>query len=101
MYGNYDAKNQPPEFDLVLGVNTWDSVKLDNPSNVISKEIIHVLSSDYVYVCLVNTDSGIPFISALELRLLDNSIYEIQSGSLTSFARWDFGAVGSPYELVR
>lgn len=98
MYGNYDAKNQLPEFDLILGVNMWESVQLDNASSVISKEIIHVLSSDYIYVCLVNTDSGIPFISALELRLLDNSMYETQSGSLVRYARWDFG---SPYELIR
>ncbi|KAL6335306.1 hypothetical protein AAG906_029547 [Vitis piasezkii] len=98
MYGNYDAKNQLPEFDLILGVNMWESVQLDNASSVISKEIIHVLSSDYIYVCLVNTDSGIPFISALELRLLDNSMYETQSGSLVRYARWDFG---SPSELIR
>nr|CAN65001.1 hypothetical protein VITISV_023487 [Vitis vinifera] len=98
MYGNYDAKNQLPEFDLILGVNMWESVQLDNASSVISKEIIHVLSSDYIYVCLINTDSGIPFISALELRLLDNSMYETQSGSLVRYARWDFG---SPNELIR
>uniref|UniRef100_A0A0E0DNU2 Malectin-like domain-containing protein n=1 Tax=Oryza meridionalis TaxID=40149 RepID=A0A0E0DNU2_9ORYZ len=42
-YGNYDAFNSPPAFDLYLGANYW------------------------VKVCLVNTGSGTPFISGLDL----------------------------------
>lgn len=26
LYGNYDSRNQPPAFDLYLGVNLWKSV---------------------------------------------------------------------------
>ncbi|WJZ94429.1 hypothetical protein VitviT2T_013290 [Vitis vinifera] len=33
LYGNYDDKDQLPEFDLHLGVNTWDTVVLDDASN--------------------------------------------------------------------
>ncbi|PWA70163.1 leucine-rich repeat transmembrane protein kinase protein [Artemisia annua] len=37
-------------------------------------EIIHVTSTGYIYVCLVDIGLGNPFISALELRLLDSSM---------------------------
>ncbi|XP_057976107.1 senescence-induced receptor-like serine/threonine-protein kinase [Malania oleifera] len=99
MYGNYDSKGQLPQFDLHLGVNVWDSVKLENASTIVNKEIIHVLTSDSIYVCLVDTGLGTPFISALELRLLNNSIYTIESGSLVNILRLDFGS--STKEFVR
>ncbi|RVX17214.1 putative leucine-rich repeat receptor-like protein kinase [Vitis vinifera] len=93
-YGNYDAMDQPPEFKLYLGVEEWDSVKLNKSHDqMIWKEIIHVPKTDDIYVCLVNTGSGIPFISALELRALGNSIYnKTQSGSLVLFNRINFGS---------
>ncbi|KAF5466497.1 hypothetical protein F2P56_016417 [Juglans regia] len=77
LYGNYDGKNQDPEFDLYLGVNKWTTVKNTDGKNY---EIIHLLSTDYIDVCLVNTGQGVPFISALELRRLNNSIYPITAG---------------------
>lgn len=92
MYGNYDGQGQVPDFDLYLGANIWDSVKLGQPSDIIYKEIIHVSSLNYIHVCLVNTGSGTPFISALELRPLGNDIYVTQSGSLALLTRWDTGA---------
>eukprot|EP00261_Vitis_vinifera_P023137 XP_010654895.1 PREDICTED: putative leucine-rich repeat receptor-like protein kinase At2g19210 [Vitis vinifera] len=100
-YGNYDAMDQPPEFKLYLGVEEWDSVKLNKSHDqIIWKEIIHVPETDDIYVCLVNTGSGIPFISALELRALGNSIYnKTQSGSLVLFNRLNFGSASN--ETVR
>lgn len=98
LYGNYDDKDQQPEFDLHLGVNTWDTVVLDDASSITSKEIIHELSSDYIYVCLINTGFGTPFISVLELRLLNNTIYTTASGSLVPYWRPDFG---SPKGFIR
>ncbi|KAL5757700.1 hypothetical protein ACOSP7_020311 [Xanthoceras sorbifolium] len=90
MYGNYDPQGKLPiQFDLHLGANLWDTVRLDDPSSVVTKEIIHVSSMDYIYVCLGNTGFGTPFISALEFRPLNNSIYVAESGSLVLFARWD------------
>ncbi|XP_022720797.1 LOW QUALITY PROTEIN: LRR receptor-like serine/threonine-protein kinase IOS1 [Durio zibethinus] len=94
MYGNYDAKNETPEFDLYLGPNLWDTMVFQNASAVVVKEIIHVLQSNYLHVCLVNTGKGIPFISALELRLLKNTTYDTNSGteSLEIFFRHAFGS---------
>lgn len=99
MYGNYDGTSRFPEFDLYLGVNKWRTVKLTDSSNITTFEIIHVLQSDYVHVCLVNTDSGTPFISVLELRILNDGTYVTQSGSLELFARLDCGL--SPTRVVR
>ncbi|XP_035547459.1 putative leucine-rich repeat receptor-like serine/threonine-protein kinase At2g19230 [Juglans regia] len=92
LYGNYDGKNQHPEFDLYLGVNKWSTV---NSTVATNYEIIHLLSTDYIDVCLVNTGQGVPFISALELRPLDNSIYPITAGgALVLHDRRDFGSTG-------
>ena len=87
-YGNYDGKNQAPTFDLHIGVNFWITV---DGKEVSSYSIIYVPLTDYIDVCLVNTGNGIPHISALELRLLDNSIYHTAGGALTSPNRFDIG----------
>ncbi|CAO2814724.1 unnamed protein product [Amaranthus hypochondriacus] len=88
MYGNYDQLNKPPTFDLHLGVDVWDTIQLDNSSHILVKEIIHTLKTDYLYVCLANTGLGTPFISGLELRPLNNSIYKTDLGSLNLCHRY-------------
>ncbi|XP_019196781.1 PREDICTED: probable LRR receptor-like serine/threonine-protein kinase At1g05700 isoform X2 [Ipomoea nil] len=93
-YGNYDGKNQLPEFDLYLGVDYWDTLAL-NSSSPSSLEIIHVLSSEFLHVCLVNTGRGTPFISALELRNLNATMYATTTGSLQTFARLDLGSTST------
>ncbi|XP_031286023.1 putative leucine-rich repeat receptor-like protein kinase At2g19210 [Pistacia vera] len=92
MHGNYDGEGSTPSFDLFLDSEVWDSVELSNPSTIVNKEIIHTPKNNYIYVCLVNTDSGTPFISALELRPLKNTTYVTQSGSLQLKGRWYAGA---------
>ncbi|XP_021660430.2 probable LRR receptor-like serine/threonine-protein kinase At1g05700 isoform X2 [Hevea brasiliensis] len=99
MYGNYDDLDKLPEFRLYIGVNLWDKVKFDNASHMVSKEIIHVPTIDDIYVCLLNTGSGTPFISALELRHFHNSTYKAESVSLVLYRRLDFGSTAN--EIVR
>ncbi|KAI4329189.1 hypothetical protein L6164_021481 [Bauhinia variegata] len=99
MYGNYDNLDRQPQFDLYVGVNSWDTVKFENATHVVMKEILHVPSMDDVYVCLLNTDMGTPFISALELRHFHNSSYRTQSGSLALYKRLDIGSTTN--EIVR
>ncbi|KAK4590854.1 hypothetical protein RGQ29_021160 [Quercus rubra] len=86
-YGNYDGKNQVPTFDLHIGVNLWRTVAIKDGSY----SVIYVPLTDYIDVCLVNTGNGIPYISALELRLLDNSIYHTAGGALINPRRYDIG----------
>ncbi|KAJ4890976.1 putative leucine-rich repeat receptor-like protein kinase [Raphanus sativus] len=95
MYGNYDTLGQAPEFDLYLGVNLWDSVKIDNATLIVTKEIIYTLRSDHVHVCLVDKDKGTPFLSVLELRLLKSDTYETPYDSMMLFKRWDLGGLGN------
>ncbi|XVF26890.1 hypothetical protein REPUB_Repub14bG0058900 [Reevesia pubescens] len=89
MYGNYDGQGKVPQFELHLEANLWDTVKLQDASTAVTKEIIHIPSVDYLYVCLVNTGLGIPFISALELRHLENDTYVAEAGSLALMFRYD------------
>ncbi|GLU22347.1 hypothetical protein SLE2022_384280 [Rubroshorea leprosula] len=98
MYGNYDEKNEVPGFDLYLGPNLWNTVSLQNASTARIYEIIHTLQSTHLYICLVNTRNGTPFISALELRLLKNTTYKSQTGSMELFNRYDVGSMpGTPF----
>ncbi|CDP18927.1 unnamed protein product [Coffea canephora] len=93
MYGNYDFKSQPPLFKLYLNANEWDEVKLENASQILIKEVIHNPPTDYIHVCLVNVGSGTPIISALEIRELNNTIYEtMYDDSLILYRRLDEGA---------
>ncbi|EOA15993.1 hypothetical protein CARUB_v10004112mg [Capsella rubella] len=94
MYGNYDGKEALPEFDLYVNVNFWSSVKFRNASENVIKEILSFAKSDTIYVCLVNKGKGTPFISALELRPMNSSIYGTEFGrnvSLVLYKRWDTG----------
>ncbi|KAL5757669.1 hypothetical protein ACOSP7_020280 [Xanthoceras sorbifolium] len=92
MYGNYDGQGKVPRFDLLLESDPWESVEFENASSIIYKEVIHVPQKNYIYVCLVNTGFGAPFISALELRPLQNSTYVARSGSLALSERLDIGS---------
>ncbi|KAG6501625.1 hypothetical protein ZIOFF_041508 [Zingiber officinale] len=62
------------QFDLFLGVNKWQSVQILKPDWVYLAEIITLANDNYFSVCLVNTQSGTPFINFLELRLIDDSM---------------------------
>jgi hypothetical protein len=95
LYGNYDGENKLPEFDLYVGVNFWSSVKFKNASEELTLEIINMAESDETNVCLVNKGNGIPFISSLELRPINSSIYKTEFGdfaSLLLFKRFDIGS---------
>ena len=93
LYGNYDGQDNLPKFDLHMGPNMWDTVKIVNASVTVNKELIHVPSLNYIHVCLVNTGLGTPFISAIELRPLNNTAYVTKSGSLALHARTDDGSL--------
>ncbi|KAF2294535.1 hypothetical protein GH714_012341 [Hevea brasiliensis] len=54
-------------------------------------EIIYFSLTDAINLCLVNTGYGTPFISALELRFMNHSIYRIESRSLSVVGRYDVG----------
>ena len=102
MYGNYDSKNQLPKFELYLGVDEWTTVEIKNASAIYRREIIHIPITDTIDVCLVNVDSGTPFISVLEVRPLNDSLYSpSEPGSLLLHDRCDFGTQKETLGMIR
>lgn len=97
VYGSYDGKDSLPEFDIYLGEKWWGSVVFEDADSVVTKEIIYAASSDYVHVCLFNTGKGTPFISVLELRVLNSDAYLVNYVEL--LARFDVGLKDG--EIVR
>ncbi|OAP14608.1 hypothetical protein AXX17_AT1G46060 [Arabidopsis thaliana] len=92
VYGNYDGLNTIPNFDLYLGSNKWATVN----EILAIKEIIHVMRSNSLQVCLVKTGKTTPMINSLELRPLRNDMYVIESGSLKNEFRAFFKISGDP-----
>ncbi|CAA7410056.1 unnamed protein product [Spirodela intermedia] len=78
LYGNYDGLGRPPTFDLYLGVNLWVTMEAGDFNRA---EIIALAATEGMQVCLVNTGNGTPFISALKLRPLPNSMYTVVNSS--------------------
>lgn len=91
-YGNYDGRRTLPEFNLYFGANFWDSVAFVGDFTV-RKEIVHIVSSNDVQICVVNNGTGTPFISALELRPLEDTAYDTGSLTVASFVRLDYGTL--------
>ncbi|KAL1293055.1 hypothetical protein HN51_053633 [Arachis hypogaea] len=94
LYGNYDGLNELPQFDIHLGSNLWDTVKLTNASQSSYRELMHTPTLNYVHICLVNTGNGIPFISAIEFRNMDfNNVYKTSGATtLARLVGLDFGS---------
>ncbi|KAH8481188.1 hypothetical protein H0E87_031228 [Populus deltoides] len=88
-YGNYDSKNQAHKFDLYIGVNYWATVVDDKDGTYNS--IIYYSVTDTIYVCLVNTGSGVPFINGLDLRFMNDSPYTTMNGFLIHVVHADLG----------
>ncbi|TVU09276.1 hypothetical protein EJB05_42737, partial [Eragrostis curvula] len=82
-YGNYDGRNSARiQFDLYLGPNYWDTLYLDMEIGT-RLEAIFIAWASWVPVCVVNTDSGTPFVSALDLRPLGPALYPSLTPGLT------------------
>ncbi|KAF6171035.1 hypothetical protein GIB67_014615 [Kingdonia uniflora] len=73
-YGNYDKKSSPPNFDLLFNGNLWVNVPGYNSSLLF--ETIYTVKGDSVSICVAQTyPNQFPFISALEVRSLNTSMY--------------------------
>ncbi|XP_065004110.1 probable LRR receptor-like serine/threonine-protein kinase At4g29180 [Musa acuminata AAA Group] len=95
MYGNYDGKNSPTKFDLHIGVDYWKTIIISDPSAIYTVEALSYATANLTSVCLINTGSGTPFISSLELRPLGNGLYGEYvnaSQSVVLITRRNFGA---------
>ncbi|KAH0659115.1 hypothetical protein KY289_027863 [Solanum tuberosum] len=98
-YGDYDNGNDRfPYFDLYIEEKYWITISIYNASIPIREEIIHTPSNGSINICLVKLDTTTPFISALELRPLNNTIYKaILNSSMELFSRLNFGSLTNQY----
>ncbi|KAK7396544.1 hypothetical protein VNO78_17625 [Psophocarpus tetragonolobus] len=95
LYGNFDNNNVYPKFDISVGATHWSTIVISDANSIEMRELIFLASSPTVSVCLSNATTGQPFISTLELRQFNGSVYYTQYEEhfyLSVSARINFGA---------
>lgn len=95
LYGNFDSSNVFPEFDLYLGASRWSTIVIYDDAKVVTREAVVLAAGPSLSVCLSNATTGQAFISTLELRQLNGSLYYTDSEALAFLglsARINFGA---------
>ncbi|KAJ0258901.1 Leucine-rich repeat protein kinase family protein [Hirschfeldia incana] len=95
LYGNFDSNNVYPKFDISLGATRWTTIVISDADVIEKAELVFLASSSSVSVCLSNATTGQPFISTLELRQLNGSMYLTEYEErfhLSVAARINFGA---------
>jgi hypothetical protein len=93
LYGNYYGLRSHPTFDLYIGVNFWKTINISTPDQAYFVEAIVIVPDEFVQVCLVNTGTGTPFISGLDLRPLKITLYPQANATqaLVLLHRFNFG----------
>ncbi|KAL9153302.1 hypothetical protein ABFS82_10G039800 [Erythranthe guttata] len=95
LYGDFDSNNVYPKFDISFGPTRWSTIVISDAGTIESQELIFLAADPTVSVCLSNATTGQPFISTLELRQFNGSIYFNQFENqffLSLSARINFGA---------
>uniref|UniRef100_A0A0D9XN32 non-specific serine/threonine protein kinase n=1 Tax=Leersia perrieri TaxID=77586 RepID=A0A0D9XN32_9ORYZ len=95
LYGNFDNSNVYPKFDLSLGATPWTTVLIYDATTPVVQEAIILAAAPTLSVCLSNASTGQPFISTLELRQFNGSLYyttDEKQFFLRLSARINFGA---------
>ncbi|KAJ0987695.1 hypothetical protein J5N97_006051 [Dioscorea zingiberensis] len=95
LYGNFDMSNVYPSFDISIGPTPWSTIVISDASTIESEESVLLAASPTISVCLSNATTGQPFISTLELRQFNGSLYYTVFEShffLSLSARINFGA---------
>lgn len=94
-YGNYDGKNSPPTFDFMFDGTYWGTVNMSaNPTGT-REEVIYVPNKESISLCVAQTfPDHFPFMSALEIRSLEASMYTAVKDNVQLYTtrRVGFGA---------
>ncbi|KAG8641678.1 hypothetical protein MANES_12G017900v8 [Manihot esculenta] len=94
-YGSLENEDSFPKFELYLDATKWSTVTILEDSRVYVKEMIIRAPSSSIDVCICCATTGSPFISTVELRPLNLSMYATDfedSFFLKLAARVNFGA---------
>ncbi|XP_059316374.1 probable LRR receptor-like serine/threonine-protein kinase At1g67720 isoform X3 [Lycium ferocissimum] len=95
LYGSPAAEGTYPKFQLYLDATKWGTITISESSRIYVKEMIIRAPSNSIDVCLCCATTESPFISTLELRPLNLSMYATDYEDnfyLKVAARVDFGA---------
>ncbi|OIW01625.1 hypothetical protein TanjilG_22669 [Lupinus angustifolius] len=95
LYGNFDNNNVYPKFDISVGATHWSTIVISDANTIETIELIFLVTSPTINVCLSNATTGTPFISTLELRQFNGSVYYTDFENdyyLSVSARINFGA---------
>lgn len=95
LYGNFDNSNVYPKFDLSLGATPWSTIVISDAYTPEIVELVLLASKPTLSLCVSNASTGLPFISTLELRQFNGSVYytQVEAHFLLSLAaRINFGA---------
>ncbi|XVF02645.1 hypothetical protein REPUB_Repub04eG0192200 [Reevesia pubescens] len=101
-YGGFENEAAYPKFELYLDATEWETVTIQDASRIYVSEMIIRAPSDSIDVCICCATTGSPFISTLELRPLNLSMYATyyeDNFFLSVAARVNFGA--STKDVVR
>lgn len=101
-YGGFDGGKEPPVFDLIVDGTKWSTVNTtEDYANGLSSyyELVVVAMGRMLSVCLARNERTFssPFISALEVVSLDDSMYnttDFGKYALSTVARSNFGSEG-------
>ncbi|XP_065874435.1 probable LRR receptor-like serine/threonine-protein kinase At1g67720 isoform X3 [Euphorbia lathyris] len=94
-YGTLESEDSFPKFELYLDATKWSTVTIMEASRVYAKEMIIRAPSSSIDVCICCATTGSPFISTIELRPLNLSMYATDYEDdffLKLAARVNFGA---------
>ncbi|CAI9779021.1 unnamed protein product [Fraxinus pennsylvanica] len=95
LYGDFDNNEVYPKFDISFGPTHWATIVISDANTIESQELIFLASDPTISICLSNATTGQPFISTLELRQFNGSVYMNQFENeffLSVSARINFGA---------
>ncbi|OMO60348.1 hypothetical protein CCACVL1_24217 [Corchorus capsularis] len=95
-YGSPENEAAYPKFQLYLDATEWATVTIQDASRIYVYEMIIRAPSDSIDVCICCAITGSPFISTLELRPLNLSMYATDFEDnffLNVAARVNFGAL--------
>ena len=95
-YGSPENEDAYPKFELYLDSTEWATVTIQDASRIYVNEMIIRAPSDSIDVCICCATTGSPFISTLELRPLNLSMYATDYEDiffLNVAARVNFGAL--------
>ncbi|PIA47113.1 hypothetical protein AQUCO_01400071v1 [Aquilegia coerulea] len=103
-YGNFDGGKEPPVFDQIVGGTKWSTVNITEDylnGQTSYYEIIVAAMGRTLSICLARNEhtKSDPFISALEVNYLSDSLYnstDFSKNALITVARHSFGYNDQP-----